>query len=194
VGGLFDKAQTFTVGISGFLSEVDILVNRKRIDADGNLLFDIRPTVDGTPVNDDAMILGSLNIPKEDVMFGTASFATSNFQWLNLDVSSFGIEVVVGEVLAIALKSDGTDELGDYRWGSYNYDPYSAGVHFIRGYEVGITSWIPGRKDHFGETHYDSCFRTYVDPIPEPATIFLLGSGLAGLLGLRRKSLKTRGM
>jgi hypothetical protein len=119
---------------------LDILVNGRSV-TDGDLLFDIRPTVSGVPMDDDSLVLASLTVSKEDIMVGTASFSTSNFQWLTLDVSSFGIYVEDGDLLAIALTSDGTDEFSDYRWGSFNYDPYQDGIQYMRGLRLWLGSW-----------------------------------------------------
>ena len=53
------------------------------------------------------------------------------------------------------------------------------------------TIWFsaPGQID--GQNHEFSVAGVEVNPVPEPATILLLGSGLIGLVGLRRRFSKT---
>ena len=46
---------------------LDILVNGRSV-TDGDLLFDIRPTVSGVPMDDDSLVLASLTVSKEDII------------------------------------------------------------------------------------------------------------------------------
>ena len=47
-----------------------------------------------------------------------------------------------------------------------------------------------GVNGHDHWTYDSTLFVTYTDPVPEPATMLLLGSGLVGLAGVRRKKIQ----
>ena len=65
--------------------------------------------------------------------------------------------------------------LGEYNW---LFPNLSAGTHYLQVL----------REDHGGGTGWSINFSAdQAAPVPEPATMFLLGSGLIGLLGFRRK-------
>ena len=52
----FDIAQTFTVGMTGVLTRVDVFVNSTFVG--GDLFFDIRPTLDAVPVDTKLLSFG----------------------------------------------------------------------------------------------------------------------------------------
>lgn len=160
-GTNLNSAQTFTVGITGMLSQVDVLVEKNGPD---ELRLDVRPTVDGLPIEDDNAALASVTVP----------FATipSPRAFLSFDVSSFGVRVSQGELLAIVLTGNArwygvTPELGPD-------DPYLGGAAYFRGLPGAFFPPFDGRAD-LG-------FRTFVDAIPEPPTIMLFGIGVVGLV------------
>src|SRR5260221_244361 len=95
-----DQAQTFTVGATGVLSKVDVFIS-KGSPPGKNLLFDVRPTVGGVPVESDTMVLAVASVP------GPSVPATPVF--FEFDISSFNVPVTSGEVLAIVLRSDNPD-------------------------------------------------------------------------------------
>ena len=60
-------------------------------------------------------------------------------------------------------------------------NPYGGGGHYYRYPPDGVTDWtVIGSGG-------DAAFRTYVDAIPEPATLTLLALGVAALARRRRK-------
>jgi hypothetical protein len=153
-------AQTFTVGITGILTEVDVLVER---NGGAGLRFDIRPTVNGVPVENDAMTLASITVPASTVPF-PASF-------LDFDVSSFGILISQGEILAMVLSDNS-------RWFGTPNDPYPGGAAYFRFADTTFTPVFD---------NLDVGFKTFVEPIPEPSTLALLGIGVIGLGFLRSR-------
>lgn len=181
IGGALDKAQTFTVGITGYLTRIDVFVNRLNRSVDGDLLFDVRPSLSGVPLEQESEAFARGVVARDDVMVGTNSFYSSNFQWISLDISNFGVFVNKGDVLAVVLRSSGGDEWVDYRWGGYTSNPYLDGKQLFRDGGVGNPAWTPGRAGNPGAENLDTCFRTYVQPIPEPGTLVLFGGGLVGL-------------
>jgi hypothetical protein len=59
-GNQGEFAQTFQVGIGGALCRVDVLVaNEPPGVPTGNLYFDVRPTINGIPIEDDTAVLAS---------------------------------------------------------------------------------------------------------------------------------------
>ncbi len=73
--------------------------------------------------------------------------------------------------------------------GSREWVPFSLGIDIPTGaayWEVMLT----GNKDGTGswvDVHWDSLELTNVAPVSEPTTMLLLGAGLAGLAGFRKK-------
>lgn len=68
-------------------------------------------------------------------------------------------------------------------WGQFNEDPYV----FTMTAQVIADHWGP--LDSFGYVMAGNLLdvEIQIDPIPEPATMLLLGSGLIGLAWFRRK-------
>jgi hypothetical protein len=172
-----DKAQTFTAGISGLLSRVDVFVRLGGGRSD--LVVDVRPTKGGVPAESDTDVLASFRVPAAAVREAAGNV-------VSLDTRPFGIVVRSGEVLAIALGTDG---------GFYSFlggGEYSGGARYFRRPDIGFVTWE--RDDSLG----DFGFRTFVVPgrgVPA-ASGWVLGA-LAALLagagaGLSRRQDKFR--
>ena len=146
-----DSAQTFTVGIAGTLTRVEIWVYALDGTADGNLFFDVRPTVDGVPGDSDDDVLATVTMPVNTLPLYPGDF-------ISLDISSAGVQVAEGDVLALVLRSDLPQSTIAYWRGtaSQDFDPYPGGEWFTR--QPG-SAWVSGI---FGMA--DLAFRTYVEP------------------------------
>jgi len=146
-----DEAQTFTVGIAGTLTRIEVFVYRVGDPGEAILLLDVRPTVNSVPVEDDSQILASADIP--------VSVLPELPAFTSLDISAAGLSVAEGDVLAIVLRSNLPPTSIVYWRGDApgNEDPYPDGEWFTRNRPIG--SWTSGV---FGPA--DLGFQTFVDP------------------------------
>jgi hypothetical protein len=171
-----DAAQTFTVGISGLLRRIDVLVvSDAGVPPGIPVDFDVRPTVNGAPVENDGLALAS----------GVLSTATSDLQsaaaLVSIQFGALGVAVQRGDVLALVLSSPVAQTLW---WGRTNGRNYARGALFARSASLGLPTFE-------GPEDADLAFRTWVDPapVPEPSALLFVGTGLAALLaGARRHS------
>jgi hypothetical protein len=169
------RAQTFTVGIGGLLTEVDVDVERFGSSAAGNLVLEIRDTNPGNgfPVSNGFRLQTSVAANVVPPGPNPNGILTA------FDVSPFGLQVNPGDHLAIVLYAQGGSGY-DFGWLGAINDPYPPGSAFER---------VVGNHDWFNEStiaqNYDNGFRTFVDPspAPEPSTLVLAGVGALGLLG-----------
>jgi hypothetical protein len=169
-----DRAQTFTVGLTGFLTQVDIKVHRTGTLSE-DILFDVRTTAGGLPTepNVGANILFNAVIPKTDVPLVDR---WNDVPWTSVYLGAGSFSVTAGSMLAIALQTDDQEVC----WLAGNYlNPYPSGISYSRDNDV---NW-----DSHPDT--DMFFRTWVDvaAAPTPSTFLLLGSGMAGLGLLRHR-------
>ncbi len=171
VGGGADAAQTFTVGLDGLLTEVQVRAGRI---GGAPLLVDVRRTTGGAPIEDDSDTLASVTVPAADV---SVNVSGSPPPFLSIDVSGFGVSVSAGQVLAIVLRQPVAG--GFYALGAGIGNPYGAGDGYTR---FESPSWFNGG--------YDLDFRTFVDPEAGKAEILkdsgVPGEGLDNAPGLQK--------
>jgi len=164
-----DRAQTFTVGITGILSRVEIRVFNRDLVATQPLIIDIRTVVGGVPTeaNFGPNILETHSV-------AAALVPTTQFGFVGVDLA--GIAVTAGDVLAIAART--TDPANfSFIWGATNTDLYAGGAQYNR-----VTGVPYGLNDGVRDLN----FRTFVE-VPAPGALLILGIGLVGVGIARRK-------
>ena len=166
----FRRAQTFTVGVTGTLVEVDISID---------------------PISISPSSIGSLNLLSTSAGVPTATVQTSP-TLTNMLVGGFlgfkfSLDVTAGEVLAFELVTTRNPSLASPLFINGS-DPggYAGGSDFFLNTKFGINNFTPNTAD--------VNFRTFVDgpvsPVPEPSTwaMMILGFAGVGFMAYRRKS------
>lgn len=175
VAGDIQQAQTFTVGVTGTLSQLDFFAI-----GPADVFVDIRRTVAGVP--DDTQVL-------ETVLVSVAN--SSSYEWVSV---SFNTEVLAGEVLAFVVygASSGLGLGGTTQSNNGGIDPYVGGSLWTKTQSFNSGLWYPNGNSQSSE--FDLAFRTYVDEpmgdVPLPSALPLLGAGLLGygLMSVRRRT------
>jgi hypothetical protein len=155
--------QSFTAGISGELSQIDI---RATLTSIGNrdLNFSIWNSNGDT-------LLGGINIDYADLN------SIHDGGYLQVDFSATGIMINSGNVYVIEM----THNPGQYFSANFLGNP---GNEYLGGSRL-----IRDSGGSFVETDGDMSFRTYVATVPLPAAAWLFGSGLLGLFGVSRRKI-----
>jgi hypothetical protein len=192
-----ERGQTFTVGTAGVLSAIDIRVFNYS-ESNPDLVFSIYETTDGIP---NEASLFSLSIAAESLPYMPFDEyqALSNqehldlFEWVNVDISSFGLNVEVGEVLAFGFATEGGENgaNGVFRVNSGFYSdgspsPYSDGKSIRRVIDPNDSSYQFWPTWDLSD-EVDLGFRTHVATVvPIPAAFWLFLSAVT-VLGFKRK-------
>jgi hypothetical protein len=171
--------QTFTAGISGRLVGADLALDAVSIGRTPNdVLVEVVTTVGGFPTSnvlDSGMIAGA----------GIPVHTTSSVEFSHVNFSS-GIGITAGEQLALLFFGEGLLANAPNIFLSGPGALYAGGQAVI----FAFGSWLPAGEIFFGSVgSVDFAFRTFVDPVPEPASLILLGTGLGILARFRGKFL-----
>lgn len=169
VYALISRAQTFTVGMSGVLSQVDLQLGRAA-GTTADLTVEVRRTSSGLPLLGAGDLLGTATVTAAQV--GAALFPT---KFVSVDFSGAPIAISTGDVLALVLTSTGPSYYEWYLWATS--DAYAGGSGFYR----------PSSGTFVADG--DSGFRTHVtQSVPEATSLLLIGTALTGLALRRRRA------
>ena len=164
-------AQSFTVGRSGDLDHIDVFLFMPRPFATFPLQLSLQGLSGGIP---DGINLATDTASGSEIFAGR--LGTSLNTRVTFDVSGAGIDVIEGDTFAFVLEGLGSPGSGIWlveAWHDIWANPYLGGTAF----DVGDGSVQP----------YDLSFQTFVDPIPEPASLAILALGFGGIMVLRRR-------
>ena len=142
-------AQTFTVGVSGTLTGVEVLVAQMFGVQPDDLQVTIFDTVNGIPR---APITPPVNIPAASVPIVAHPSNFSEYAYLR---ASFELDVTAGQVLAILVTTPNSPST--YYWAGALYGGYPRGAL----YRFMNTSWVVQGSE-------DQAFRTFVAPSHPP--------------------------
>jgi PEP-CTERM motif len=145
------------------LAEVDLDLYDLHSGLHGRPSLQILRTISGVPSANPLDVLATIALPE----FGSP-------QLVAVDVSSFGIAVNVGDILAIALDASYDWISGDDR---LMRPMYPGGMVFV-DLSFGAGSWL-------ALPSLDAGFQSFVDT-PEPASLALLIVGLFAIAALRQ--------
>ena len=154
-----DIAQTFTVGMDGRLTRVELRLKQHEGEPTEDLVFDL-VTTDGTGIPTTTQ-LAHVVLPPSEI--------PSTFGIVTVDLSSFVVSVSVDDVLAIVLSSNVLGSAARYGWDGDLGGSYPRGTAFTFG----------------TENPRDMAFRTFVcqDEIPTVSTWGLIVMALLLLIG-----------
>jgi hypothetical protein len=164
------QIQTFTVGIAGAVTRIEVQVSREPLTVE-NLVLSLWST--------DAAGLPQARLATESVAPTDPAFTSTGARPLiPFDLPAGAVEVTAGELLAIKLNSNAA-----------NNPPFNERYLWEIGgqYDRGTAYTQIGSS--FLQQSDDFHFRTSVTSMPEPGTLVLLSAGLGGLLayGWRRR-------
>jgi hypothetical protein len=186
-------AQSVHAGIAGQLSRIEFWAFRSNPDL-GDLAVDIRPVdVNGKPVENNLLRFGQVIVPHANIatLAGTAPSDLPRYL-LSVDLRPLNLFLNAGDHFAVnfsnSISAGVVGILGDY---APNPGPYISGQAFLRNaaYNSGaFTLWSDNYPNPSpGSLWVDLGFRTFVSPVPEPATSILLIAALITFAPVRRQ-------
>ncbi len=173
-----DRAQIFTVGVSGVLTDIEVMVGRlNRVS--NPLLWELRNVSSTGQPGTNVLAHGSAAAASFPGLgyFDYPSTFPSSF----ISLGGMSLSVDLGDVRAIVLRTV-EQRHAAYSWRSTT-NVYAGGAQFTKRPSE---PWLPATVS--GDPIYAG-FQTWVDPVmvPEPSTLLLFGTGALGLLGYARR-------
>ncbi|MEM7077564.1 MAG: dockerin type I domain-containing protein [Pseudomonadota bacterium] len=147
--------QSFVVDAAGTLNAIELSL--LETGSGGDLTVEILDFANQTPVG--APVLGTLNIPEEQLTSAPLSLQNGQITATLIDLSSLQITVNAGDLLAIRLRSQRPVNSGNYRLRRVNFDPYEDGDLFVE---------VAGIPPTFGG---DAAFKVFIT-VPSINSVF----------------------